>query len=176
MFKRPDEVKRSDPAPISTQDRSSPEPRTSANVSATNVASIGSTIHVKGDITGDENLVIDGTVEGTITLKEYNLHVGKNGRLKADVFAKSIRIEGRVEGNLQAEEQVLLRASGVVRGNISSPRLTMEDGCSFKGSVDMEPKGERKAIEFDRKAGHPHDQEPQPSMGKAPNVGMARSS
>lgn len=101
-------------------------------------ATIGSTIRIKGDVTGEENLTIDGTVEGTVTVKEHSLQIGKNGRLNADVYAKIVRIEGHVEGNLHAEEQVVIRASGVVRGNIVSPRLTMEDGCSFKGSVDMD--------------------------------------
>lgn len=103
-------------------------------------ASIGATIRIKGDVTGDENLTVDGTIEGTIQLRQHSLQVGKNGRLNADVHAKSIRVEGHVEGNLFAEEQVLVRQSGVVRGNIVSPRVTMEDGCSFKGSIDMEAK------------------------------------
>ncbi|MDR2878068.1 MAG: polymer-forming cytoskeletal protein [Chromatiales bacterium] len=101
-------------------------------------ATIGATIRIKGDISGEENLTIEGTVEGTVTVKEHSLQIGKNGRLNADVFAKIIRIEGHVEGNMHAEEQVVIRSSGVVRGNIVSPRLTMEDGCSFKGSVDMD--------------------------------------
>ena len=91
-------------------------------------------------MTGDENLTVEGTIEGTITLKQHSLQVGKNGRLNADVHAKVIRVEGHVEGNLYAEEQVLVRQSGIVRGNIVSPRVTMEDGCSFKGSIDMETK------------------------------------
>ena len=127
-------------------------------------ATIGATIRIKGDVTGEENLTIDGTVEGTVTVKQHSLQIGKNGRLNADVYAKIIRIEGHVEGNLHAEEQVVIRTSGVVRGNIVSPRLTMEDGCSFKGSVDMESRAERKTGEPERKsssaangeAGTPH--------------------
>ncbi|KAF0191228.1 MAG: hypothetical protein FD165_1998 [Gammaproteobacteria bacterium] len=103
-------------------------------------ATIGSTIRIKGDVSGDENLTIDGTIEGTVTLKQHSLHIGKNGRLNADAYAKVIRIEGHVEGNLYAEEQVLVRQSGIVRGNIVAPRVTMEDGCTFKGSIDMETK------------------------------------
>lgn len=133
--------------------KSEPEPyqngHTNGNLAATAItadreqstrvhATIGATIRIKGDVTGEENLTIDGTVEGTVTVKEHSLQIGKNGRLNADVYAKIVRIEGHVEGNLHAEEQVVIRASGVVRGNIVSPRLTMEDGCSFKGSVDMD--------------------------------------
>ncbi len=101
-------------------------------------ATIGSTIRIKGDVSGDENLMIDGTVDGTVTVKSHSLQIGKNGRVNADLHAKSIQVEGQVDGNLHAEEKVVIRQSGVVRGNIVSPRLTMEDGCTFKGSVDMD--------------------------------------
>ena len=133
MFKKPEvETQRVEHAPATAPVEREPQSPRAAAV-------IGSTIRIKGDISGDENLTVEGTIEGTIAVKQHVLHVGKSGRVNADVYAKSIRIEGHVEGNLHAEEQVLLRTSGVVRGNISSPRLTMEDGCSFKGSVDMEP-------------------------------------
>lgn len=139
MFKRSEpETYQNDHAPASASaEREALQPRVHAT--------IGSTIRIKGDVTGEENLTIDGTVEGTVTVKQHSLQVGKNGRLNADVYAKIIRVEGHVEGNLHAEEQVVVRTSGVVRGNIVSPRLTMEDGCSFKGSVDMESRAERKA-------------------------------
>ena len=140
MFRKPEiETPRDriEPAPAAAPAEREPQQARTAAV-------IGSTIRIKGDISGDENLTVDGTVEGTISVKQHVLQVGKSGRVNADVFAKAIRIEGHVEGNLRAEEQVLLRSSGVVRGNISSPRLTMEDGCSFKGSVDMEPAVDRK--------------------------------
>ncbi len=137
---------------VSSIDRLPQEPRVQAV--------IGSTIHIKGDVTGDENLTIEGTVEGTITVRQHSVLVGKNGRLLADAHAKVIRIEGQVDGNLHAEEQVIIRASGVVRGNIVAPRLTMEDGCSFRGSVDMEGRGERKSETPDKPS--TSDDTPQP--------------
>lgn len=109
-------------------------------------ATIGSTIRIKGDVSGDENLTVEGTIEGTVTLKQHSLQVGKSGRLNADAYAKVIRVDGHVEGNLYSEEQVLVKASGVVRGNIIAPRVTMEDGCTFKGSIDMETKLSEKKI------------------------------
>ncbi len=121
-----------------------PEPQTSAASREPQApraqATIGSTIRIKGDVSGDENLTVDGTVEGTVTLKQHSLVVGKSGRLNADAYAKVIRVDGHVEGNLYAEEQVLVKQSGIVRGNIIAPRVTMEDGCTFKGSIDMETK------------------------------------
>lgn len=101
-------------------------------------ATIGPSITIKGDLTGDEDLVIQGRVEGKVDLKQNNLTVGKNGRIKANVFGKLICVEGEVEGDLFGQEQVIVRASGQVRGNISAPRVTLEDGARFKGGIDME--------------------------------------
>lgn len=140
MFKRSEpEVQQPEPqmaAPAAS--RETPTPRAQAT--------IGSTIRIKGDVSGDENLTVEGTIEGTVTLKQHSLAVGKSGRLNADAYAKVIRVEGHVEGNLYAEEQVLVKQSGIVRGNIIAPRVTMEDGCTFKGSIDMETKLSEKKI------------------------------
>jgi cytoskeletal protein CcmA (bactofilin family) len=165
MFKKPEtDTQRIDHMPAVERE---PQPARVA-------AAIGPTIRIKGDISGEESLTVEGTVEGTITIKQHTLHVGKNGRINADIYAKAIRIEGHVEGNLHAEEQVLLRNSGVVRGNISSPRLTMEDGCSFKGSVDMDPRNERKS--GGERTGAPNG-EPAPAMApeRMANVSAARA-
>ncbi len=174
MFKKsePEAVTRAESTTIAFPER---DTATQPRVQAT----IGATIHIKGDVTGEENLTIDGTVEGTVTVKQHSLQVGKNGRVNADVYAKIIRIEGNVEGNLHAEEQVVIRTSGVVRGNIVSPRLTMEDGCSFKGSVDMEARGDKKpAADAGRKpagsngsAGLPHIGSDKPADGSEARIG-----
>jgi cytoskeletal protein CcmA (bactofilin family) len=103
-------------------------------------AMIGSTISIKGDLSGEEDLLIEGRVEGKIELRRHSVTVGKNGHVKADIFGKSITIEGEVQGNLYGEEQLVLRQSSTVRGNITSPRVTLEDGANFKGSIDMSPK------------------------------------
>ncbi|HTQ81189.1 MAG TPA: polymer-forming cytoskeletal protein [Thermoanaerobaculia bacterium] len=103
-------------------------------------ATIGPSIFIKGDLAGEEDLVIEGRVEGKVDLKQHNLTIGKNGRVKADVFGRVITVEGEVDGNVYAQEQAVLRQSGAVRGNITSPRVTLEDGSRFKGSIDMEPK------------------------------------
>jgi cytoskeletal protein CcmA (bactofilin family) len=103
-------------------------------------ATIGPSIFIKGDLTGDEDLVIEGKVEGKIDLKQNNVTIGKNGRVRADVFGRVVTVEGEVDGNVFAQEQAVLRQSGAVRGNITAPRVTLEDGSRFKGSIDMEPK------------------------------------
>ena len=99
---------------------------------------VGPSILVQGDMNGDEDLVVQGRVEGSITLKKNLVTVGKDGRVNATVDAKSIRIEGTVEGELRGKEQVIVTRTGSVSGNIVAPRVTLEDGCRFKGAIDME--------------------------------------
>jgi cytoskeletal protein CcmA (bactofilin family) len=101
-------------------------------------ATIGPSIFIKGDLSGEEDLVIEGRVEGKIDLKQNNVTVGKNGKVKADVFGRVVTIEGEVTGNVFAREQAILRQSGGIQGNIQSPRVILEDGSRFKGSIDME--------------------------------------
>lgn len=115
------------PAPVAT------EPRRSGPG-----ATIGPSIFIKGDLSGEEDLVIEGRVEGKVDLKQNNVTVGKNGRVRADVFGRVVVIEGEVDGNVFAREQAILRQSGAIRGNITAPRVVLEDGSRFKGSIDME--------------------------------------
>jgi cytoskeletal protein CcmA (bactofilin family) len=103
-------------------------------------AIIGPSITIKGDVTGDEDLVIQGRVEGKVDLAQHNVTVGANGRIKANILGRSVTVEGEVEGDLHAEEQIAIRKSGKVRGNVSAPRVIIEDGAMFKGSIDMERK------------------------------------
>jgi cytoskeletal protein CcmA (bactofilin family) len=100
---------------------------------------IGSTISIKGDLAGEEDLLIEGRVEGKIELRHNSITIGKNGHIRADIFGKIITVEGTVEGNLYGEEHLVVRHCGTVRGNITAPRVALEDGCNFKGSIDMSP-------------------------------------
>lgn len=102
-------------------------------------AVIGPSIVVKGELSGNEDVLIHGRVEGKVELREHSLTVGKEGFAKANVWAKSVFIEGEVEGDLHAEDRVVIRQSGNIRGNIFSPRVSLEDGARFKGSIDMDP-------------------------------------
>lgn len=101
-------------------------------------AVIGSSISIKGDLTGEEDLLIQGKVEGTIRLNQYNVTVGKNGTIKADIFAKGIQVDGEVEGNLNGEDHVIIRKTGHVSGHIRAPKVGLEEGCRFKGSIEMD--------------------------------------
>jgi cytoskeletal protein CcmA (bactofilin family) len=120
-----------------------PQPATAPKVSVPQIkeqAVIGSTISIKGDLTGEEDLSIEGRLEGKIELRRHSVTVGKNGRIKGDIYGRVITVEGTVEGNLYGEEQLVVRQSGTVRGNIVAPRVALEDGSNFKGSIDMSPK------------------------------------
>lgn len=108
-----------------------------------NRAVIGPSIRIKGELSGDEDVLIQGQVEGRIELKKNNVTVGKNGQIKADIYGKIVSVEGEVQGNLFSDEKIILRQSGVVRGNLKAPRVHLEDGAKFKGSIDMESSGDK---------------------------------
>ncbi|MEM1401777.1 MAG: polymer-forming cytoskeletal protein [Pseudomonadota bacterium] len=98
---------------------------------------IGAKVKVKGDIVASEDLLVEGEVSGTITLSDNELVVGTSGRVEANINAKIVRIEGQVTGDIDGSERVIICASGNVEGNVSSPRVMLEDGGRFKGSIDM---------------------------------------
>lgn len=99
---------------------------------------IGSDVKVKGEISGKEDLTVHGQVEGIIDFKNGQVIVSKTGNVNADVYGKIITIEGTVKGSLFGEEMIVLQPSGVVRGNMTAPRIKVEDGAKFKGNVDTE--------------------------------------
>lgn len=106
-------------------------------------ATIGRSIRIRGEVSGDEDLLIQGHVDGTVSLKQHALTVGSEGEVKADVTARLITVEGRVEGDLTADEQLILRGSAQVDGDLTAPRVVLEDGASFRGGIDMGDPTER---------------------------------
>lgn len=99
---------------------------------------IGPSLMIKGTLAGDEDLVIQGEVDGKIELRSNSVTVGKQGRVKADIFGRIISVEGDVQGNLFGEEKIVVGQTGNVRGNIMAPRVTLQDGARFKGTIDMD--------------------------------------
>ncbi len=102
-------------------------------------AVIGAGISINGEISGSENLLIEGRVDGKVNLSGNDVTIGKSGHVTADVSAKTIRVAGEVNGDLQAKERVVISGTGNVRGNVVAPRVVLEDGAIFKGSIDMDP-------------------------------------
>jgi cytoskeletal protein CcmA (bactofilin family) len=106
-------------------------------------AAVGASIAIVGDVTGEEDLTILGRVEGKIDLPQHVVTVGQSGRVKADIHARVVSVAGEVRGNLVAAEQILIRKTATMLGNLTAPRVGLEDGCSFRGSVEMESVPER---------------------------------
>jgi cytoskeletal protein CcmA (bactofilin family) len=102
-------------------------------------AILGSTIRIKGDLSGDENLVLEGRVEGSVNLASHELTIGKAGKVHANITAKIIRVDGEVQGDITGKEKVVLSASSHVKGNIVTPKMTLEEGARFKGTIDIDP-------------------------------------
>ena len=105
------------------------------------IVNIGKSVVIKGELNGSEDLTIEGHVEGTIQLRDHVLTIGPNGRIKAQVFAKSVIVLGEVTGNVTASDKVDIRDGGSVDGDIISPRVAIAEGAHFRGSVDMQRKG-----------------------------------
>jgi len=116
----------------------------SAPLSA-DLAQIGKSVVIKGELSGSEDLYVDGHVEGSISLKGNSLTVGPNGQVKASVEARGIVVQGKLEGNVQASDRVDLRKSAVVTGDITTQRISIEEGAYLKGKVDIQGKADSKA-------------------------------
>ena len=118
----------------------------------TDVAHIGKSVIIKGELSGSEDLYLDGEVEGNIDLHNHNLVLGPNGRVRANVSAKEVVIHGKVDGNVSGVDKVELKKTAVLNGDISTQRIVIEDGAFFKGSIDIrkndkiEPKAHAAAV------------------------------
>jgi cytoskeletal protein CcmA (bactofilin family) len=109
------------------------------------VAHIGKSVLVKGELSGSEDLYLDGEVEGSIELHGHSLIIGPNGRVRANVHAKEVVVHGKVDGNLRATEKVELKKSALLNGDIFTQRIIIEDGAFFKGAIDIQKAAESKS-------------------------------
>jgi cytoskeletal protein CcmA (bactofilin family) len=105
------------------------------------VANIGKSIVIKGDLSGNEDLVIEGKVEGKVDLPNNRLTIGAGGQVSAQVHAKNVVVIGRVAGNVSAGERLEIQATGIVEGDVEAPRLIVAEGAVLNGSVKMSAKG-----------------------------------
>ena len=106
---------------------------------------IGKSVVIKGELSGSEDLTIEGQVDGKIELRQNVLTIGPNGRIKAQVFAKAVIVQGEVTGNISASEKVDIRDNGSVDGDIASPKVAIAEGAHFRGSIDMQKAGAKAA-------------------------------
>jgi cytoskeletal protein CcmA (bactofilin family) len=135
------------------------------------LASIGKSIVINGELSGSEDLTIEGRVDGKIELRDHVLTVGPNGRIKAQVSAKAVVVLGQVTGNLTATEKVDIKENGSVEGDIIAPRVAIADGSHFRGSIDMQKKEQPSAVErphstfkSEHKAEKSEKSEPKPAV------------
>ena len=109
----------------------------------TEVAHIGKSVVVKGELSGSEDLYLDGEVEGSIELREHHLTIGPHGKVRASVNARDVVVHGQVNGNVHGSERVELKKSAVLTGDIVTQRIVIEDGAVFKGSLETQHEAAR---------------------------------
>lgn len=134
-------------APPPVAPRTDPSPATPPHTTTTTTpstahskgraANIGSSLFIKGEVSGSEDLTVEGRVEGRIDLKDHNLTIAQTGRVNAEIHAKSVTVIGEITGNIQADEKVEITDTGRLTGDILAPRVAISDGAQFRGSVDM---------------------------------------
>jgi cytoskeletal protein CcmA (bactofilin family) len=107
------------------------------------IARLGTSLHVKGEITGNEDLLIDGSVEGLIQLDERKLTVGATAKITADVIAREVVVYGAVKGNVRAKDRIEIKKDGSVNGDLTTARIMIEDGAYFKGSIEIDKSAEK---------------------------------
>ena len=106
-----------------------------------NQVCIGSSMRIEGELSGSEDLVIDGTVHGKILVSGHQLIIGENGKVLAEIHdARSVIVRGELVGNIAADDRIEIGSTGSVEGDIRAPRVVLSDGARFKGSIDMQPK------------------------------------
>jgi cytoskeletal protein CcmA (bactofilin family) len=135
MFNRRDS---DNPAPGSDR----PVTSGSASSRKVNASFIGPSIQIEGNIVGSEDLLVEGEVRGKVELKSNKLTIGPEGRIFADVHAKQVCVEGQMDGHLVVQEQLEIRSSARIKGNITAPRISLMDGARFNGTIDMDPQAQ----------------------------------
>jgi cytoskeletal protein CcmA (bactofilin family) len=123
---------------------------------------VGPSVSIKGELSSEEDLTIQGRVEGEIDSKQNNVTIGESGNIKGDIYGRIISIEGEVQGNLFGEEKIVVRESAMVLGDIETPRFSIGEGAKFKGHIDVIP--------GTKKDGHPPKRADNLSLGTIENM------
>ncbi len=159
--KKPDTPQAADPEPKNVQTNQPPKPapaswegttkmskdamRPTGATSDRATAWLGSSLHVKGEVSGNEDLLIDGTVEGILQLDEAKLTVGTTGKVTADIIAGDVVVYGNVKGNVRAKDRIEIKKDGSVIGDLTTAQIMIEDGAYFKGSIEIDRTAEKEA-------------------------------
>jgi cytoskeletal protein CcmA (bactofilin family) len=133
------------------------------------MVNIGKSVIIKGELSGSEDLTIEGQVDGKIELKQNILTIGPNGRIKAQVIAKAVVVQGEVTGNITASERIDIRDNGSVDGDLAAPRVAIADGAHFRGGIDMQKPGAKPGDKpADKPAATPTATTPTPAVTPTP--------
>ena len=157
--KKSDTPQAADPEPTSVQTNQSPMPASASWEETTKMnkdvapaagamagratARLGSSLHVKGEVSGNEDLLIDGSLEGLVQLGERKLTVGATAKLTADVIAGEVIVYGSVKGNVHGKGKIEIKKGGSVNGDLTTAQIIIEDGAYFKGSIEIERSAEK---------------------------------
>ena len=123
-----------------------------ATTAGGNQARLGASLHIKGEITGNEDLQIDGSVEGLVQLDDRKLTVGASARVTADLMAREVIVYGNVKGNLRARDRIEIKKDGSVVGDLTTARIMIEDGAYFKGSIEIDKAGDAGDTDLEKPA------------------------
>lgn len=124
-------------APSASGSRARANPKKDFSRGDDDMANIGKSIAIKGDLTGNEDMMIEGTVDGKVDLPNNQLTIGANGKIRAEVTAKSVIVIGRVTGNVTGTERVEIQATGIIEGDVTSPKLVVAEGAVLNGAINM---------------------------------------
>jgi cytoskeletal protein CcmA (bactofilin family) len=124
-------------APVVAPKEVRPVETRAQDINRPEVANIGKNVIIKGELSGSEDLYLDGEVEGNIELRGHSLTIGPNGRVRANIHAREITVHGKVDGNVNGSDRVELKKSAILVGDIFTQRISIEDGAYFKGGIDI---------------------------------------
>jgi cytoskeletal protein CcmA (bactofilin family) len=135
-------------------------------------ATIGRSVVIKGEVSGNESLYIDGRIEGTVNFAEHRVTIGRNGSVAANISAREVVILGKVQGNIQCSDRLDIRSEGALTGDVVTQRISVEDGAILKGSVQV------RAVEHKQDKSQPQAQrqaqsEPKPAATEQPKAAAA---
>lgn len=159
-----------DEQPVASQPAAPSNPMKAERADGQKLATIGQSICIKGEITGAEDLVVEGSIEGNIELKQNCVVIGKGGRVKANINAKMIQVYGEVTGDLVGSEQIIIHESGTVRGNVSAPRVALKDGARLKGAINTDADAARAGSKSPEASAKPSANGSKPQSGASAHM------
>ena len=137
MWKREEAVKPVAPPPMTNVQGPGAGAARAPGRTADREVHIGKSVVIKGELNGSDDLTIEGQVEGKIELRQHVLTIGPHGRIRAEVFAKTVVVLGEIIGNIKATDKVAIQDKGAVEGDITAPKVAIAEGSHFRGSIDM---------------------------------------